>query len=137
MGSPLQRSDWLQVMGEKDTELRQRAEDGVAQKLAASIYTPDEMERIRRLDASLVDEEIGLDEVALGKLRRLCQIWDVDIRVTHISSHRPIIGPVIVFCKRLFLPILRFLLKDSLRQQRDFNATAISLLADIASKRKY
>ena len=70
----------------------------------------------------------------LEKLRRLCQVWDVDIRPGEITSHRPIIGRVIVAGKKLLFPVIRALLKNYLSQQREFNAAAISLLADLCSR---
>ncbi|MCB0353122.1 MAG: hypothetical protein KDD64_06335, partial [Bdellovibrionales bacterium] len=73
------------------------------------------------------------DEV-LEKLRRLCQLWNVRLLPQEkITSHRPLIGPVIVAVKKAIFPIVRYILKDVLHQQRSFNAAAIQLLAEIAS----
>ena len=80
------------------------------------------------------DRKADPDDPSLDKLRRLCQLWDVDLRCSGITSHRPVLGPFIVAMKKLFYPFLRVFLKDALQQQRDFNAAAVSLLADLASK---
>lgn len=68
----------------------------------------------------------------LDKLRRLCQLWDLELKPAAISSHRPVIGPLIVALKRALARVVGVIMREPLAHQRDFNAVTISLLAELA-----
>lgn len=82
-----------------------------------------------------VPEGRELDDDSVERLRRLCQLWDVTLRPHTLSSHRPVIGHVIVFFKRILLRVMQFLLKDTLHQQRSFNAEVIRALSEMSAPR--
>jgi len=125
---------WLQVCGDEDADLAGRLTELVQKKIAGGEFSVDEMRRVQQLDMSPVREDLNVPVETLEKLRRLCQLWDVDLRARRISSHRRILGPVIVALKKLAYPVLRVFLRDFIRQQRDFNAACISLLAELAAR---
>ncbi len=50
------------------------------------------------------------------------------------TSHRKYAGPVIVAAKKLIYPILRAFFKDTLHQQRSFNAGSIALMAELSEE---
>ena len=127
---------WLSVAGEAAPDIARELSEAVEQKIAQGKYRREDVEYIGRIKRQLVDGTLDVSESKLEKLRRLCQLWEVDIKPSEISSHRPFIGPVIVAFKKLLFPILRVLLKDTLRQQRDFNSAAISLLTELCQKGK-
>ncbi len=126
---------WFTVCGQKRDALASSVENAVARAQTASQLSSDEVERVKQLDFSVCKGELNVSDEILEKLRRMCQIWDVDIRVREISSHRKFIGPVIVAAKKLVFPVLRAFLNDTLRQQRDFNAAAIQLVGEIVAER--
>jgi len=131
---------WLTVLGNNDETLAEKLSALVADRVQAKKYGYDDVAYIKRIDRSIVhtiaDSTSGLSigVVRLQKLRRLCQLWEVEVKVGEITSHRKVIGPIIVGFKRLLVPMMRILLKDTLRQQRDFNAAVILLLADLTEE---
>lgn len=127
-------AEWLLCFGKGDAELSARIEQRVKALLESGKLSRSEVHRVAKLDLSAIAGQLAIPDSQLEKLRRLCQLWDVDVVLTHISSHRPFLGPVIVFGKKLLLPILKLLLKDTLRQQRDFNAAALALLAELCTE---
>lgn len=122
---------WLSLDTEFESELRESAEKKVKDKLQSGIFSVRDLNKIQSLDLMPFRDATDLSEDQLELFRKLCQAWDLDLRLQSISSHRPLIGPVIVGLKKLIFPVLRALLKDILRQQREFNATSIALLADL------
>ena len=124
---------WLKICGSAEPELAGRLTARLARKIKANQVNIDEIRRVEKL-TFLSGGRTELSDDSLDKLRRLCQLWDVDLRCSGITSHRPVIGPCVVAMKKLLYPFLRVFLKDALQQQREFNAAAVSLLADLASR---
>lgn len=119
---------------ESSSEMAQRLEDQVSQKVAAGKFKREDQHYVRDVNFMPVRENLHISQERLEKLRRLCQLWEVELAPPReISSHRPFVGPLIVAAKKMMFPILRVFLKDTLRKQRDFNAAAIALLADVAN----
>lgn len=108
-------------------------ETRVAESRRNRRYTADDLRFVKELDLSLIEGDLDLSEKQLEKLRRLCQSWDIELRIT--GSHRRYIGPIIVFIKRLTYPLLRLLLKPVIEQQRDFNSATIALLAEVVNQK--
>lgn len=124
---------WVVWQGQNDAQLSNELEQLVAERKREGLYHSDEVARIQKLSLALTDGSLDVSEETLEKLRRLCQLWDIDLRPFGISSHRKVLGPIIVLAKRIVTPILRLFLKDMIRQQRDFNAAAIALLAELSN----
>jgi hypothetical protein len=125
---------WLKSpLNEADTaKLQLHVEEAVLARQSQGTYTLPEREHIRqRKIFTQVQDKIPVEH--LDAIRRLCQLWDVQVLPKNIQSHRKFIGPVIVWTKRKLFPIMEFVLKDCLRQQREFNAAAIQAIAEIAS----
>ena len=79
----------------------------------------------------------GCSSPVIDKFRVACGRWKVDLKPPQaISSHRPIIGPVIVFAKKMIYPILRNLLRDYTREQKEFNAATLAILAELTQANK-
>lgn len=126
---------WITICGEEASELERSLLSRVEQRIASGKFARRDVEYVAKLSRPIFSESATLDEDALEKLRSLCKLWDVDIRPSTISSHRKFVGPVIVKCKQLLFPLLRVLMKDFISQQREFNATAITLLAKLSARR--
>ena len=127
---------WLKVCGAEREDIAHELEGAVAAKISAGKFRAADVEYIARIDRGLVDGALEVSDSRLEMLRRLCRLWEVDLKAGEISSHRKILGPFIVAFKRLLLPMVRALFKDTLRQQRDFNAAAIAMLTELSRERK-
>ena len=128
----LSASGWLSAGALDGAALEARASAAVAARVAEGRFKRTDVEYISRLNLPVVEGALNISDRQLEKLRRLCQLADVDLVPARISSHRPYIGPVIVAAKKVLFSILKVLLKDTLRKQRDFNAAVISYLAESA-----
>lgn len=106
----------------------------VQRKITAGDYTADEVYYVSRVNLAVCKGDLSISAERLEKLRRMCQLWDIDLKPREITSHRRFVGPLIVFIKQRTFPILRFFLRDLIRQQKDFNAAAIALVGDLANE---
>lgn len=125
---------WISAPALTDINLQEQVFERVASRIAAGKFRAADIEYIRRLSMPAVKGSLQLSDVQLEKLRRICQLAEVDLVPARITSHRPLIGPVIVAAKRVLFSILKVLLKDTLRKQRDFNAAVIAFLAESGAK---
>ena len=125
---------WLRVCGAYDEAMQRELESRVQGKIAQGEFASKDIEYIAALKRPVLSSTATLDDELLERLRRCCQTWDLEIKPSQISSHRPVIGKFIVAAKRMLFPIVKVLLKDTIRKQRDFNAAAISLLSVMAAR---
>jgi hypothetical protein len=132
----MNQESWLNIRGKDAPDIAEALEQSVNAKVAAGKFRREDIEYIARIDRQLVKGTLDVSDSRLEKLRRLCQLWEVDLKAGEITSHRRIIGPFIVAFKKLLLPMVRVLFKDTLRQQRDFNAATISLLTELSQEKK-
>jgi hypothetical protein len=108
----------------------------VSDKIARGTYSAGEVVGIAGHRLRSLDPRARLSEARLEQVRTLCRLWEVDLRATAITSHRPLIGPCIVAAKKLLVPFIRLVLGNTLRQQREFNAATLALLIDLARERE-
>lgn len=120
---------WIRNSGQNDAELCHEITVRVTKKLERGEYTQNDLLYIQKLKFAFSNLNQVSDK-KLEKIRDLCKHWDIDIRHIGISSHRRFIGPIIVAIKKLLFPLLKTLLRDTLRQQRNFNAAVISYLVE-------
>jgi hypothetical protein len=132
-GNVTERS-WLFILGEEDEKLASEISSFARRKLAEDKFTDQDLDYIAKLDLGVVDGRLEVRAERLEQLRRLCRLCEVDFRAAPITSHRPVIGHLIVAAKRAVIPLIRALLREPMRQQRDFNAAAICLLAEISNE---
>lgn len=126
----------ITVCGKAAPDLDRQLVARRAARLASGKLQEDTVRDIEETTFRPVPEGSELDDDSVERLRRLCQLWDVTLRPHAISSHRPVIGPVIVFFKRILLRAMQFLLKDTLHQQRSFNAEVIRALSEMSASRE-
>ena len=124
----------LEIPLQDTDKLSSLIEERCAARIAANEVYESDVANIRDRKLDLIPKNLYVDPMKLEKLRRLCQLWEVDIRVGEITSHRKIIGPIIVQVKKILFPIIRFILKDLIREQRDFNAASIQLFAELCNE---
>ena len=125
---------WIVVDGVENSALAALTAKRVEGRMQAGKYAVRDVAYIARLDRRPLTPDADIDPQTLDKLRVLCRTWDVDFISAAITSHRPVIGRFIVALKKMLLPIVRVLLKDTLRKQRDFNAQVVELLAHSARR---
>lgn len=127
--------NWIRAFGNYDTELSSKVESRIAARLAAKEFRADEVEYVRTADFCPVRGTLSVSEKELNTLRRLCQAWEIELRPGKITSHRPLIGPIIVAVKKLVFPLVQVFMKDLVKQQKDFNSSAIALMGSLLSER--
>jgi hypothetical protein len=122
--------DWLEVCGQTDAELSESLHTRVKSLVGEGEFSWDEVAYVAAVSMKAGSKSLSVSDLQLEKIRRACQLWDVDLHIKELSSHRPFVGPIIVGFKKLLYPILKAFLKDFIRQQRSFNAAALALIID-------
>ncbi|MEY4668470.1 MAG: hypothetical protein RL518_1169 [Pseudomonadota bacterium] len=126
-------SPWIFVAGESNKEVSNALAQRVADLRAAGKFSEDDERHIARLSFSVTRDGFVATPERVELLRRLCQIYSADVRPPAPTSHRRIIGPFIVFGKRMLQPVINAVFGPALRQQREFNANVVSLLTDLCN----
>lgn len=129
------KPSWITICGEEAKDFESQVAKQVEDKIALKKFTEDDIDYVAKLKLPLVGGALTVSDKDLEQLRRLCQLWDVELQPVAISSHRRFVGPIIVAIKKLLMPFMRAILKDTLKRQRDFNAATISFFADIMQQR--
>ena len=125
---------WLTVCGEGDVALEAELATQIATLEAEGQIPAHERERLAGLSLGISTGAFVTSPKRLELLRNLCQLYSAGIRAEKFTSHRPVIGPVIVLVKKRLYPIVSALLGPSFRFQRDFNAGVIRLLGDLCNE---
>jgi hypothetical protein len=126
---------WIKVAGAVDAQLEGELEQKVEAAMRAGKYSKGDAAYIAGMNLNISPGRLEVSDHTLHQLRCLCQLWDVDIRLKEIKSHRPLVGPLIVALKRMLYPVLRVFLRDFIRQQRSFNAAVVALLGDLSNRK--
>lgn len=127
-------TSWVCVGGSDDIALADSLAAGVKQWAESSRMPLNEPERVSEFDTNIVRGSLVLSPHRLELLRRLCHVYSAGVRSERISSHRPILGPAIVFAKKILFRIVSPLLGPSFKHQREFNAAVIKLLGDLCNE---
>jgi hypothetical protein len=115
-------------------------EQDIAARLArrleeAPCYNADEISKVSSLSTRLFPPGIKLDDALGEDFRLLVRFSTAELRApSQITSHRPLIGPVIVAVKRLFWPLVRALLKDTFVQIEEYHSRMLQLCAMLIVK---
>lgn len=132
--TPNRSSNWLMFGNNNTAQLSKKLEESFNNRIASAGIIQRDIEYVAKLRRDLCPNGLNVDSERLELLRRLCQNWDLELKPAKITSHRPLIGPFIVLVKRVLFPILRFLMKETIKQQRDFNIAVIELLSNLADQ---
>jgi hypothetical protein len=127
---------WLSVCGVNDSNLERDLVDSVAQMQSQAGMPTGEAVRVAGVSTAIATGSFTVTPERLELLRSLCHLYSAGIRAEKISSHRPFIGPVIVFVKKAVFRVVSGLLGPTFRYQRDFNAGVIRLLGDLCNEDK-
>ena len=126
---------WIKVAGAHDALLESGLEQKVEAAVRAGKYSQGDIAYIAGMNLNISPGRLQVSDHTLHQLRCLCQLWDVDIRLREIRSHRPLVGPIIVALKRMLYPALRVFLRDFIRQQRSFNVAVVALLGELSNRK--
>ena len=135
MNLPVNRLDtsWVSVGGSADAELARSLFEKIEALRAAGKFSEADQAHIAKLSFSVTRDGFTATPERVELLRRLCQIYSADIRPQAPTSHRKIIGPLIVFGKKMLQPVVNAVFGPALRNQREFNANVVSLLTDLSN----
>jgi hypothetical protein len=125
---------WLEVAGEASPALQDQLVAEVHNLSTKGAMPSDEESRVARLSTALTNDSFVVSPERLELLRGLCQIYSAGIRAEKISSHRKLLGPVIVKVKQLIFRVISVLLGPTFSFQRDFNAGVIRLLGSLCNE---
>lgn len=123
------REPAFRIHGEAGRDAVDEVRARLAARRARGILHAEEIERVSNWKLRI----FAGDGVASEVFRRCCLTWEID-RVPPISSHRPVIGVVLVAVKRALRRLLRFQTEAQLNRQRDFNWNLLLLLRELLEK---
>lgn len=119
---------WITICGESAEGLERSLDERVRAKISSGEFKDENVSYIRDVNLQAIEGSASLSDDTLERLRRMCQVWDADLRPFTITSHRKVIGPVIVGAKKLLFPLFKGFFKDFISQQKSFNAEVLSYL---------
>ncbi len=100
----------------------------------SGVMPDNEPTRVSEISTAIARQSFSTSPERLEMLRSLCQIYSAGIRAGKITSHRPLVGPAIVFSKKILFRAVAALLGPSFERQREFNAGVIRLLGDLCNE---
>jgi hypothetical protein len=127
-------SSWILKSGEVDATLAELLEARVDAQRRAGLYTERDEQHVKGIELTTSRRDFVTSPERLERLRRLCQIYSINLRPEEISSHRKFIGPVIVAVKKALFRMLEGLLGKTIKHQRDFNSEVVALLTDLCNE---
>ena len=130
------QQNWLSVCGEKDDNLEAELVASATQMQSQAGMPSGEVARVAGISTAIATGNFSVTPERLELLRSLCHLYSAGIRAEKISSHRPIVGPIIVFIKKAVFRVVSGLLGPTFRYQRDFNAAVIRLLGDLCNEER-
>lgn len=101
----------------------------LAERKARGILDPEEIARVSQTKLHAFRGE----GVASEAFRQCCITWEAD-RPAPLSSHRPIVGKVIIAVKKALRRSLRFLNEPFLARQRDFNWNLLVVVRNLLER---
>ena len=101
----------------------------LAERKARGILDPEEIARVSQMKLRTFRGE----GIASEAFRQCCLAWEAD-RPAPLTSHRPILGKVIIAVKKALRWSLRFLNEPFLARQRDFNWNLLVVLRNLLER---
>jgi hypothetical protein len=128
--------NWLRIDGIDNAQLVSSLAARTVSLVSGGCMPPNEPERVAQLSTTISKGAFVVSPERLELLRGLCHLYSAGIRAEKITSHRRVVGPVIVFVKKALFRVLSALLGPSFQFQRDFNAGVIRLLGDLCNEHR-
>lgn len=127
---------WLSLCGEYDPSLAASLANRVATLRAEKGFTESDQAEIQALSFAVTREGFSTTPERMEQIQRLCQLFSMNARPTNPTSHRPVIGPIIVGVKKVLFPLVNALFGPTFRIQREFNSIVLALLTDLCNEEK-
>jgi hypothetical protein len=125
---------WITVLGQQQPALAEKCNEVSDRMMSAGIFRASDVAYLQAHSLPILNGTMAARGRSLELLRQLATYWDVQIATPTISSHRKVIGPAIVFCKKIAFRIISILLKEQVQRQRDFNAKTVELMIALHSE---
>lgn len=119
----------FRIAGEIGRGVVEKVRARLADRLARGILDRDEIARVSTMPLRTFAGGDAASEI----FRRCCVTWEVD-RVPALTSHRPLIGPLLVGIKRVARRLLRFQTEAQFSRQRDFNWNLLLVLRELLER---
>jgi hypothetical protein len=97
----------------------------VLEKKQAGVYTDEEIQRITELKKELSPKKNERYSEMNLHLIKLHRNWDVAASAGIITSHRKVLGPLLVFIKRIGFRFLLFFGSAFFTRQTEYNAASV------------
>lgn len=119
------------MIAEMPTSHEEQANKQLNERLSTSEhYQAEEVLEIQKLSRKLFPLGYELDQQDTDAFRALCRLSQIDLRpVAAITSHRRIIGPVIVAMKKISRPFVLLIMRNILEGIQEFASWVVFLLA--------
>mgnify|MGYP007080248700 CR=1 FL=1 len=116
-------------------DLDERVKSLLSFRLANSKdFTALEISQVSSLEHRVLPRSKLVNTVALERFRTLCQLYRCELRaLRQISSHRAVIGGVIVFAKRILWRVMQSQLREHFEQMQEFHLNLIEEHARLIS----
>jgi hypothetical protein len=121
----------FRIVGEIGREAEEIVRARLAQRYARGVIDQDEVARVTAMRLHTFEGNEAASEV----FRRCCVTWQVD-REVPITSHRPVVGPLLVAVKRFVRRLMRFQTEAQLSRQRDFNWNLLLVLRELLERER-
>jgi hypothetical protein len=108
-------------------EIMKEIQRRVLEKKQAGIYTDEEIRRITELKQDLSPKNNEQYSEMKLNLRKLHLNWDVVASSAIITSHRKVVGPMLVLIKRVGFTLIRFFGSAFFIRQTEYNAAGVRL----------
>ena len=108
-------------------EIMKEIQRRVLEKKQAGIYTDEEIQRITDLKKDLSPKKNEQYSEMKLNLRKLHLNWDVAASASIITSHRKVIGPILVLIKRVSFKLIKFFGSAFFTRQTEYNAAGVRL----------
>jgi hypothetical protein len=124
-----ERGPCFRIAGEIGSSVAEAVQSRLADRLERGILDREEITRVSTMPL----RTFAGDDAASEIFRRCCVTWEVD-RVPALTSHRPLVGPLLVAMKRVARRLLRFQTEAQFSRQRDFNWNLLLVLRELLER---
>ena len=118
--------------------LSQRAEDALNTRLRTHpSYSSSEMETISLMASRFINSDARLSDKECERLREMAILSRCSLRYLQpITSHRKVIGPAIVFGKKILWKLLYSQLRKQFEAMEEFNGAVVENIAREMSQQR-
>jgi hypothetical protein len=118
-------------------QIMRQIQERVLEKKRAGVYTDEEIRAVSALKKQVSPQSEGIHGELALHVRRLHHNWDVANSAVLITSHRKVLGSLIVALKKIGFRIFKFIGHSFIIRQTEFNAASVrfaSILAEELSR---